>query len=94
MEVELVQDIVDEIGPFITLVYAIEGIACSLNRQRWDVESLAVGRNGGDTGGDTEANVAKLTQLLRHKVDLLRVRPLRIKNRLRVIEDYEHLLGG
>ena len=31
MEVKLVQDVVDQIGPFTVLVYAIEGIARSLN---------------------------------------------------------------
>jgi len=47
MKIELVQDIVDKTGPFTALVYSVEGIACSLNRQYWYVESLAV---GGDSG--------------------------------------------
>ena len=94
MEVELIQDIVDKIGLFTILVYSIEGIACSLNRQRWYVESLAVGRNCGDARSDTKADVVELTQLLHNFVDLLRIRPLRIEDRLRIIKDYEDFLGG
>ena len=48
VKVELVQDTVDKIRPFTVLVYPIEGIACGLNRQRWYLKSLAVGRNSGD----------------------------------------------
>ena len=88
MEVELVQDVVDKTRPSTILVYSIEGIACSLDRQRWYVESLAVGRNGGNARGDTKADVVELTQLLHNFVDLLRIRPLRIEDRLRIIEDY------
>lgn len=92
MKVELFQDFVDEIGMFAVLVDPIEGVACSLYRQRWDVESLRPGRNGGNAGGDAEAEVAELTQLLYHRVYLLGVRSPRIENRLGVIKNYDHLL--
>lgn len=94
MEVELTQDIVNEIGLFTVLVYMIEGTACSLDRQRWDVGRLAVGRDSGDAGSDAKTDVLKLTQLLHHSVDLLGIHSLRIKNGLCIIEDYEDLLRG
>ena len=76
------------------LVYAIERVACRLNRQRRDLEGLAVGRNSRNAGSDPKPNIAELTQLLHHTVDLLSIRPLRIQDRLRVVEDYQDLLGG
>ena len=61
MKVEPVQDVVDEIGPSAILVYAIEGPAPSLDRQRRDVEGFGVGRNCGDARSDTKAGVADAT---------------------------------
>ena len=61
MKVEPVQDVVDEIGPSAILVYAIEGFAPSLDRQRRDVEGFAVGRNCRDARSDTKADVANAT---------------------------------
>jgi hypothetical protein len=52
VEVELVQDVVGGIGLFDVLVYAIERVACGIDRQCRDVEGLAVGGNGGDARGD------------------------------------------
>jgi hypothetical protein len=43
VEFELLQDAVNEVGPFAVLAYAVECVACGLHRQCWDVESLAVG---------------------------------------------------
>ena len=94
MEVELFQDLVGRIGPFAVLVDAIEGVTCSLHRQRRDVEGLAVGRDGGDAGCYAKANVIELTQLLHHRIYLLSVRSLRVENGFRVIEDNEHLFRG
>ena len=92
MEVELFQDIVDEVGPFDVLVYTVEGIVRSLCRQCWDVEGLAIRRDGGDTRCDTNADVAKLTELLDHIVDLPSVHSLRIENRLCIVKGYKQFL--
>ena len=43
------------------LTTTAEDIACSLNRQRGNVHPFAVGGDDGDSGRDTEANVAELT---------------------------------
>ena len=91
MKVELVQDVVDGIKPFTIPVYVIEGFACSFNRQCRYVESFAVGRNSRDPRSDAKANVVQLTQLLYHTVDLLGIHPLRIQDRLCVVEDYQDL---
>ena len=93
MKVKLAQDVVHEIGPFPTFVYPVEGIAGSLDRQCRYVDSLTIGRNGGDTGSDAKANVSELTQLLHHSIDCPGIRPLRIKDGLGIIEYYEDLLG-
>jgi len=91
MKVELLQDLVDEIGPFAVLVYSTEGVPCGLNQQRWYVERLAVRRNSGNPRSDAKADVVELTQPLHHSVDLLGIHPLGIKDRLRIVEDYEDL---
>ena len=92
MKVELPENVVDVIGPFTVLVYPVEGIACSLDRQCWHVDSLAICGNGGNPRSDTKADVVEPTQLLHNGIDLLGVRPLRIKDGLRIIQDYEDLL--
>ena len=92
MTVELLEDVVDEIWPFTILVYPIEGVTCSFNRQRWYVESLAVGRDSGNARSDTKPDVVEPTQLLYNCVDLPDIHPSGIKNRLRIIENYEDLL--
>ena len=94
MEIKSFQDVIDQIGPFAVLVDTVEGVARSVHRQCWDIESLAVGRDGGDAGGDTETDVAELTQLLHHVIDPLSIHSLWIKNGFRIIEDDEHLLRG
>ena len=94
MAVELLEDVVDEIGPFTVLVYPIEGVACGLNWQRWYVKGLAVGRNSGNARSDAKADVVELTQLLHRRVDRLSICPSRIEDRLRIIEDYEDLPRG
>jgi len=48
IEVELFQDVVDQITLFAVLVDAIKCVTRGLHRQRRDVDSLAVRRDGGD----------------------------------------------
>ena len=94
MEVELFEDVINHVRSFeAVLVYAVEGIARCLHRQRRNVESLVVGRDSGDAGGDTNAHVIESTQLPYNGVDFSGIRSSRIKDRFRVIEYYEHLLG-
>jgi len=94
MEVEFFQDLVDRIGWFAVLVNSIECVACSLYRQRRDLEGLAARGDGGDPGGDAKTNITEPSQLIHNAVDLPCVCPLRIENRFSIVEDYEHLLGG
>ena len=46
----------------------------------------------GDTRRDKDADIVETTQFLHHGVDLLSIHSLRVEDRFRVIEDYEHLL--
>jgi len=64
----------------------------SLHRQYWKVESLAVRRDDGDSGGDAKTNIAELTQLFHHSIYLVIVCSLWVKNRFGIIKDYEYLL--
>ena len=50
VEVEFVQDLVDEIRSFGIPVYSMERVAGGIDRQRWDVNGLAVGGNSGYAG--------------------------------------------
>ena len=59
-----------------------------------DVESFAVGRNGGNAGGNAKADVLDLAELLYCRVYLAGLWPLGIKYGFGVVEDYGHLLGG
>ena len=92
VEVQLLQDVIDQIGSFAMLVDAIECVTCSLHRQCWDIESLAVRRDGGDTGGDAKTNVVEPTQFVHNGIDLLPARPLQIENGFGIVEGDEHLL--
>ena len=92
MEVKLFQDPVDLIRSFAMLVYSIEHITCSLGRQCWNFDSLAIRGDGGDAGGDANTNVAESNQLIHHGVDLFRVHPLRVENGFSIVKDYDHLL--
>ena len=74
------------------LVNPIECVACSLHRQRRNIERLIVERDGGYAGGDANTEVAESTQFLHHAVDLLGVCSLQIQNRLRDIKHYHHFL--
>lgn len=94
MTVQFAQDIVDSIRAFAALVNSTEGIPRSFNRQCWNPESLAVGRDGGNPRGDAKADIAELAQFFYHSVDLLGIHPLGIEDRLRVVEYYEDLGGG
>ena len=55
----MLHDAVDRIGLSVVLVDAIEGVACGLRRQRWDIETFAGGRDGRDARCDAETNVAE-----------------------------------
>jgi len=92
MEVELFQDAVDQVQLIAILVDPIERVASGLGRQRRDVQDLAVGRYGGDPGGDANADVVELAQLLYHGIDFLGTRGLRIENGFGIVENYEHLI--
>lgn len=92
MKLELAQNIVHEIDPLAVLLYPIEGIAYSLDRQCRYVESPTVGRNGRDARSDTRANVPGLAEPLHRCLDLLSIRGLRIKGGLCVIERYGDFL--
>ena len=94
MKVELVQDVVHQIRPFTVPVYLMKGITGGPDRQCGYIESLTVGRNGGDARSDAKEDVAELAQLLHCTIDILRTHPPRIKGRLRVIENYQGLLAG
>jgi hypothetical protein len=48
MEVELLQDVIDEVGAFVTFVDAVEGGTRGIHRQCWDFEGLVFRRDGGD----------------------------------------------
>lgn len=64
MKVEPVfQDVADHIRLFSLLVYAIEGIPCSIHWQYWDVEDLAFRRNGRDSRCNTETHRLQTAQL-------------------------------
>ena len=91
MEFELFQDTADDVGPFAVLEYPVERITRRLHRQRWDTESLAIGRNGRDPGCDAETYCLELTQFLHNAVDLPSIWPLRVQNGFGVVEDYEDL---
>ena len=76
------------------LVSAMECIACSLDRERWNFEGFAIWRDTGDAGGDYEANVAELTQFFDCPVDFLCIISLGIWNRFRVVKDDNNFLRG
>ena len=66
MKVQALEKVVDDPGPIDITVDAVENVAHSLRLQRGDFRPLAVWGDSGYAGGDTEANVAELTQLLHH----------------------------
>ena len=88
MEVELFQNLVGRVGPSTTFVDPVERVTLR------DVECLAMGRDGGDTGGYAKADVTEVTQLLHHTIYLLSVRHLRIENGFRIIEGGGRLFRG
>ena len=92
MEVELLQDIIDKAGMFVTFVGAIEGMTGGIHRRCCDFENLVFGRNGGDPRCYTETQGRQSAQLFHQDIDLHGVRPLWVKNGFGVVEDYESLL--
>ena len=94
MEIKSFQDVVDQIGLFPMLVDTIERVAGGLHRQCRDLESLAIGRDGRNTGRDAKPNVVVATQLFHHAIDLLSIRSLWVEDGFRIVENYDHLLGG
>ena len=92
MEVELLQDVVDQIGLLAMLVDPIERVTSRLDRQRRDLQNLAARRNREVARGDTKADFPEPTQFLHHVVDLLTACSLRIEDGFGVIEDYDHLI--
>ena len=49
-------------------------------------------RDGGNPGGEAQANVAELAQLIHNGIDILCARPLRIEDGFSIVKDYQHLL--
>ena len=91
MEIELLQDAADQIGRFSLLVYGIKGTLRSVHCQRWNVNDLGFGRNGGDPRSDAETYCLQPTQLPYQGIGLLAVRSLWVEDRFSIVEDYEHL---
>ena len=58
------------------------------------MESLAMRRDGGNTGGNAKTNVAEPNQFVLDSVDPPCARPLRIEKGFSIIEDYKHLPRG
>ena len=75
-------------------VDTIEDIACGLHRQCEDFRTLAMSGDCRDAGGDQEAHRPELAQFVHHRIDLLGLRSLGVENRLGIVEDYQHFLGG
>jgi hypothetical protein len=69
VELKLFQDAVDEIGPF-TLMYTMESITGGIDRQRWHIQPLAIGRENRDPGCDAKAKLVDPTQLLHNVIYL------------------------
>jgi hypothetical protein len=92
MTVELLQDVIDRVGPFMALVYSVKRITGGLHRQCWDVESFAIRRDGGEAGRDAETHSLQSAELLHCVIYLLRVRSLRVENGFCIVQDYQHLL--
>ena len=61
MEVKLFQNVVDWVGLFVTFVDLVEGATGGIHRQRGDIQMFAIWGSNGDTGCDTNANVAEPT---------------------------------
>ena len=51
-------------------------------------------RDGGNSGGDAQADVAEPAQFIHSGVDLLCARALRVEDGFSIVKDYEHLLRG
>ena len=94
MEIQSLEKVVDGIGPPATTVDAVEYVACGLHRQCGDLRALAVWGDCRDTGSDTDGYFFEMTQFVHHGIDLLDSRSFGVENRLGIVEDYEHLLGG
>jgi len=84
--------VVDEIWLIVIVIDTIEGATGGTHRQGGDVQMFAIWGSSGDTGCDTNTDIADSTQFLHRSVDLRSIRSLRIENRFRIVEDYEHLL--
>jgi len=78
----------------MVLVDVVKDFTRRFHRQRVDCQTTAIGWNGGDAGGDADADVVEVAQLLHHGVYLLGVGSLRIKDGLGVIEEQENILRG
>ena len=55
---------------------------------------FAVPGDSRETGSDADAYRFELAQFIHNVIDLPSICPLRVENRLGIVEDYEHLLGG
>lgn len=92
VEGQLFEDVVNNFRPIVVVIYPVECIARSVDRQCWDIETFAVWGDGGNSRCDANTNVVESTQFIHHGVDFPGVHSLRIENRFRVIEDDQHFL--
>ena len=79
--------------PPVVTIYAVEDIACGLHRQCWNWRSFAVPGNRRDTRSDTDTYGLELAKFIHRRVGRLIICSLRVKDRLGIVEDYDHLLG-
>jgi len=93
MKVKLLQDLDDQVRLLSLLVYAIERVSRGVDRQRWYVDNLALGWNGGDPRRNKETYRLPSAQLLHQPIDLFGVCPPWVEDGLGIVEDYEYLPG-
>ena len=93
MKIQTSEKVVDDARALVATVDAIEDFACGLHRQRGDLRTFAISGDCCNTGGDKEGDCFELAKFIDRGIDLLGVRSLRVENGLRVVQDYEHLVG-
>jgi len=91
MEVQLLKKVADDIRLDAVVIDAVEYVTCCFYRQYWDDRLPAESGDSCDTRGDAEAYSLELTQLLHHRIDLLTICALWVKNRFSIVKDYEYL---
>jgi hypothetical protein len=93
-KVQLPENVVNDVGPSVVTVDAVEDIARRFHRQRIDPWAFTVSGNCRDSGNDKETYRLELTQLVNDSADFPSICSLGLENRLGVVEDYEHFVRG